>query len=969
MSTELINNIVQLQYSPTDIQRLIFKHLDKVREGDIDLVDASNPFVFAIEAAVTCCAANMVKNEVNNRKQYPMAAQNIDDLYIHMSDRDYANRFATPGKAKISVMFGYEELLSRLVLDVNTNIKKIVIPRNTTFTAAGLTFSLQYPIEIRQLAHGGIQVIYDTDVVSPLYELPTNFIPHEIRSDGQLEYLFFEVDTHQFVIDSITQAINRATEFKHTVAIEDQFYYARVYVENASLDWVEIKTTHSDQIYDPLEATAVIKVVDKKIVVSIPQIYINSGLLTNQNVRIDVYSTKGPIEIMLGEYGSNFIGNWLAIDRKEETIFTAPLRAFRSIIIFSDKNASGGANALSFEELRNRVVRNAIGSPTLPITNIQIEAMLERRGYGIIANIDNVTNRDFLATKEMPEPRNTKLITAAGAAMLSMTVSMDELIANGNVIDNGNSVTLTPNTIYRNVNGITKPVLPSETNALFNLLPSSRAGVVTNGNYLYTPFHYVLDASNNEFNLRSYYLDAPTVITKLFGSDNDTTLLQVGTVSYSISRFSGGYYIDIKTLSDDAFKQLDDDDVYVQLAYVPVYEKDMAYLNGVLLNKDDENERTYRFTLTTNFNVDAGNALELTAFSLYTNVARNTFCNLTSTFDIIFSTSVPMSNQWRPSAVDAVLGLQLLPSRIYGITNEKLRVNFGSSLTNLWSRARTVAGAQKYETHSSVVYETYQNDVYQRDQVTGSTISFDNAGNPVMLKLHSKGEEVLDLDGNRIIKFNVGDIKRDVTGLPILTNPRTLMRQFDLFLLEGSYLFATDVAAITYRNDLTTALVNWIANDLEDISSMLLEQTNIYFYPKSTIGNIEIMVGEGIKKNVSASQAFLVDVYMPATAYENISLREKLTKIAVNTISNKLKSNVVTIDSIVTELKELYGNDAIAVSVSGLGGSLNLAALTVIDQVNRCGLRKRLVTLADNTLIVEEDVTMNFIKHEINPRA
>lgn len=965
MSTELINGIINFQYSPASIKREVFNHLDKLQAGEIDIVDPSNPFVFAVEAAVTCCAANMIKNEVNNRKQYPMAAQNVEDLYIHMSDRDYASRFATPGKTKISLMFAYEELIARLVLDPTTGIKKVVIPRNSTFLVAGLTFSIQYPIEIRLLTHGGIQVVYDTDITSPLYELPTNFIPHEFRSDGELEYLFFEVDAHQFSITSIIQALNSATEFKHAVTIEEQFYYARVYVENASANWVEVKTTHSDQIYNPFEVTAVIKVIDKKVIVTIPQIYVNSGLLTNQNVRIDVYTTIGPIEVMLGEYGLNFTATWLAVDRKEETIFTAPLKTMRTILVYSDKNATGGSNALTFEQLRNRVIKNAIGSPTLPITNVQIEASLERRGYGIISNIDNVTNRTFLATKEMPEPQKTKLITAVGAAMTTITASTMDLILSGNVIDNGTSVTLTPDTIYKNVNGITKAVRPSEAIDLYNLPPNSRAGVINASNYLYTPFHHVLDISNNQLELRPYYLDAPKVITKLFGSDNDTTLLQVGTVNYKISRYSSGYYIDITTLSDASFKALDDDDIYVQLAYVPEYEKDRAYLNGYLLSKNDEDERTYRFAVSTNFNVDSNNAIELLPFALYTNARTNTFCKLTTDFDIIFSTSSTMPSLWRASDVDLILGLELLPNQIYGITHEKLRVNFGSALGNLWSRARTVTGSERYQTHSAIVFETYPDDVYQRDPVTGSTISFDGSGNPVMVKLYSKGDDVLDLNGEPIVKFAIGDIKKDSSGVPLLTNPRLLMRQFDLLLLEGSYLFATDIAAVNYRNTLTNTLVDWITNDLEDFSVMLLEQTKIYFHPKTTLGNIEVIVGEGLRRTINASQSFLVDVYMGATAHANIELRDKLTKIAVKVISEKLKNSVITMDSIITEMKSQFGSDIIAISVSGLGGDLNLAALTVIDDVNRCGLRKRLVTLSDNTLIVEEDVSMNFIKHQI----
>lgn len=51
--------------------------------------------------------------------------------------------------------------------------------------------------------------------------------------------------------------------------------------------------------------------------------------------------------------------------------------------------------------------------------------------------------------------------------------------------------------------------------------------------------------------------------------------------------------------------------------------------------------------------------------------------------------------------------------------------------------------------------------------------------------------------------------------------------------------------------------------------------------------------------------------------------------------------------------------------LSGLGGTLNLPALTILDDANRCSIRKRLVALSDDSLIVEEDVSISFVLHEL----
>ena len=62
---------------------------------------------------------------------------------------------------------------------------------------------------------------------------------------------------------------------------------------------------------------------------------------------------------------------------------------------------------------------------------------------------------------------------------------------------------------------------------------------------------------------------------------------------------------------------------------------------------------------------------------------------------------------------------------------------------------------------------------------------------------------------------------------------------------------------------------------------------------------------------------------------------------------------------------EIYGNDAISVTVDGLGGSSNIQTVTMLNENERCSIRKKLVSLPNNVLIVEEDVNISFILHEL----
>lgn len=951
--------------NPAAIQRGVIEALRTATDGDIVLVDPTNPVVFTLESAAVLTAMAVAKNEALTRKQYPYAAQTAEDLYLHMSDRDYADRFSVPVKTTFSILFQLEELLAKLVLDPVTGIKKIVIPRNTFFTVADTVFSLQYPIEIRQMAHGGLQVVYDGDQPSPLQELSSNLVPWELRTgpDGT-QYLYIEFEVAQFSIVSQTGSLNAAADFKVDVALTDNYYYTRVYVEAADGSWQEIRTTHTDQIYDAFTPTAVLQVVDQTVTVRIPQIYTSSGLL-NSTVRIDVYQTKGVVDLNLANYQyGQFVATWLAIDKADQTDFVAPLKTFRSVIVYSNRFVSGGSAPLSFTDLRNRVLQNAVGAPTLPITNVQLQATLERNGYQIVRNVDILTNRVFLATKPMPTPDDARLITAAASSIETLSLTLEELVQLDTVVDNGASVTITPNTLYKITSGVVRPVSSQQVQLLLSLPVDQRASQVTAGGYLYTPFHYVLDTTNDEFAARPYYLDSPSVETKVFVTDNDTTLLQVSTKAYGVVRNATGYQLQIATSSSEAFKALADANVYVILAYVPQGERDRAYLLGTFGGLNSEGERIYNFDLSTTFNIDAADGLELQKFLMYSQDAKITKSALLQDFEVIYATSQPLGGQWTPNSIDAVLPRFLLPTRIAGVMHEKLRVRFGWSLSSLWSRARSVVSTIQYKTWATDVPRLYEQDVYALDPVTGSKFSVVN-GQLISTVLHHKGDPVLNPDGTPVYQWRKGDTVLDGAGNPVVLNPRGMMRQLDVMLVEGAYWFATDAATLSYRQKLVRTVVEWVTNDLVGISQDLLEQTRMYFYPKTTLGSIDVMIDAGVTTTIPAGQAFNVSLFVSASVYANDKLRSQLATTTIKVINDQLANATVSISALLSALRAAYGNDVLDVEVTGLGGASNFPVLTVLGEGDRCSIRKRLVAQADDTLIVQEDVTLAFVRHEL----
>jgi hypothetical protein len=966
----LTSQLSSIIYNPASIQQAVMQTLTDVSNGTLTVVDPTNPFVFCLESAAVLTSYAVSQNEVLNRKQYPYAAQTLEDLYLHMSDTDYINQFAVPATDTFYMMFPYQELLSKLVLNPTTGNSQITIPRNTNITVANTVWSIQYPIIISQLLHGGMQVVYDTTELSPLQTLTTNVIPWSIVSDGTTEYLQISFEVMQFGITSIQQAVNASVLFQYQIAYTDQFYYARVYSQNSDGTWTEITTTHTPEIYDITTPTAVLQVLDNNILqVTIPQIYTATGTL-DSTIRIDIYTTQGAINMALDNYSMGLFSiEFISYDVNDDTVYTAPLSTFTSVFSWSTDTVAGGSNGITFAQLQQEVINNAVGPQNTPISNVQLQDALATQGYQIVTSIDNVTDRVFLATRPMPTPVNSNLITAAGTTNATVAFSLDQIAGYSYAIDNTattNSITLTPDALFQDVSGVVSFVPDTEITTIMNLPPDQLATVVTNGGYRYTPFHYVLDSSNNGFAVRPYYLSSPTILTKLFVSTNDTTMLQVNTGAYGIVTTATGFAIQIQTVSGASFQALPNDEVFVQLAFTPEGEITESYVNGTFVGNDSTGlERIYQFDLSTNFNVDADNNLDLTKFQMFANDTRLMGAPLTTTFDVLYATTATMPSGWVSAPVDAKLGRFLLPVNVCGITNEQLQVQFGYNLNTLWAQARSVISTITYQTYTTNIPALYPENVYEADPVTGSILTFVD-GQPTYTLLHPAGAPVVDNNGNPVYLHSIGDPVLDALGNPIPANTRGMTRQIDFALIEGVYKFATDASSAAYRQQMVNTLITWLTQQLETMNAELLEQTELYFYPQQTLGQITVMVGASQETTIEAGQVLQLTLYVPSTTYNNADLCDSLETTSIQIISTALQATQISRSAIVDQLMTAYGSDVIDAELTGLGGAaLNLPLFTILDNSIQPSLSKMLVAQTDNSLIVQENLTVNFVQHDV----
>lgn len=965
--SEIMDRLDFYKANPSGIQRVIFEVLEEITNGEVNIVDPTSPFVFNLEASSVNTALAINEHMINLRKQYPVLAAEEQELYYHMSDKDFLNRFATPTKTTFTVVIQVDELLTKMVYDPVELCHKTIIPRDSQFKLDDLVFTLQYPVVIRKFGNGVVQVSYDGSIPSPFQKLKTNIIDYTGRKDSDnVSWLFFELDLHQFKIDSSTFPLQKGSVFSQNIPFTDQFYYLRAfYKKETNGNWIEFNTTHTDQVFDSTQPTAVVKVYsdDKYVTVFIPTIYLINELLTGQ-VRFDLYTTKGKITVNLSNYKINaFTLKAMAID--EERDINSYTNAFLNIshYTYCDRTISGGTNGLTFEQLRERVIMNSVGEQQLPITNIDLEASVNNYGFELVKNIDVLTNRVFLAVQKLPKPINTKLITAANIGISTYISSLEYLKTLSTVRDNTERITILSNNLFINNNGVISLVEQPGIELLLLMNKTAMVNQINSNYYSYNPFYYVLDNSQSTgFESRIYNLDYPVASDLSYISQNQTLQLVVNTGQIEFIKTAQGYRLKVLTKSGNFYKQLSDGNVNVQLGYYPVGETDLAYINGTLFDHTDTGERIYTFDIITNYDINPDNLLCITNGKMFNNEATETWINLSHEFHIFYLTnSIPVN--YIADEADGLIGKFLLEDGFCAITHESIQLTLGSVLKNLWSRSRSLPSGLKYQTHTVDVPLTYSQVVYDTDPVTGSIFKVVN-GQIEYQVLHQIGDPVLDENGEQVYKHRKGDVVLDNQNNPIIESSILTNREIDLLLVDGKYYFATDTAFKDYRNEMAGILDTWITQDINEIQNTLLEQSKIYFYPKTTIGKVKIITEDQGEDYINAEQSLTIDLYVNSKVYNDVNVRLSLSNNTIKLLDAYISNLIVNTTVITQALKAMYGDSVLTVDMAGIGDDKNYRIITLASEHNRLCLKKILEIQQDNTLIIKEDVTINF--HKVN---
>lgn len=982
MTDEIYQELTAIKNNPGLVIEHAYSTLLKATNGDINVPNPTTPFSYLMECAALQATTLHDAHEINYRNQYPRLATKYEHLYNHMFDEHYIGRFATPGRAKFELYFNKFEIQKELELSEEyKGYKRIVIPRGSYITTQDYIFTLLYPIEITQLSHGEIEIFYITDEKDPVQTLRSNIVEWGYCWIGDNEYIRIRPTLYNVKLIQVSETV-MTSGFTKTWTLQNKFCHCRVYQRiNGRIE--ELTTTHSDVVYDQNKCTAKLRYLENQVEVIIPPIYHHNGLLGSEII-VEFYTTVGKIEEPINDYDSDaFSYQWGNLPEKTaDALYVTPLEQITQPIVRAMTMLQGGTDGESFEQLRDRVV-NAAGYSTKAITPAQIELGLSKLGYDIIKSRDTLTSRSYLASRALPVNKDDEFTAGAAASMETLKISINDLAFHPHVRDNVRRLTITPEMLFKYDGGIVKhvPILENPKYYKDKVSLDEYVAELNKLQYMYTPFYYVMDPTNYIFNFRAYYMDSPSIDDQVFIANNRTSGFSVSSEEIVILKFEEevynelgkkeiveGYKVRVRTRSTEAYRELPYENLFAQLSILPHKDKNYATINGVLLgtatNEDTElEEYIWEFTLKTNWDITDDHNLILEDFYMYLNEGRKFEFPLTGEMFFAYGVVDTQVSGYNPDNVDKYVNRQILDSdEVIAISVDKVTYRFGWYLNQFWSNGVPVQGDKRYQTYKADVPRVYTKDVYDID--ANGIFLVEDAGLKV---IHRAGDPVMDEHGNPIYIARKGDIVLDSNGKPLLELDRSTEYLIDIMMVDGIYYFATSEEDIKYRNNIGKTVKDWVIEDLEELSGQLLENTRLMFYPKRTMGEIELIVEGGKELKEPTRQSFSVVYYMNESNYQDQDIRAALTEKTKEIINTHLTRTTVTMSDIISDLNAMGEANIIGCHMDKFGSAddRKYTAFTVKHISDRCSIRRKIEAQSDNTLKVIEDVDVIFVNHQI----
>ena len=941
-----------LLQDPVALKERLFEDL---RNNGVTLDPTGSPASMLLESTVMTVSSALQSIGIGNKKKFSSLADSFEDIYYHLYGEKIKDVFSSPGSAKFNLLYSRNELKSLAVPVAGQRYSKLIIPAYTYYVANDKEYTLLRPIDILFYENGSTRIVYDSNMDNPVQPLESNQVPWFVTNMGGVEALVLEVELLQVKRRMITETIQLGKTFKQSLSLDGKFHYCRVF-DGASGS--EYGVSFNEELKDPTRPTAIVRYLNDKLEVVIPSFYSNQRMVS-RTVDIEVYVTSGQIDDPIDLLKEGSIGTTYGdgIVRDSDSIYSAPLSSVGMHSVVATTSGRGGHNGMTLDQVLTHI---KYSGDDATISFDALESSLNFRDFRLSLIEEDILKRTFLATKELPANVEDSFSTGISAAIDRVKLTLGDLSNVSTVIDNDQSITIMPGTLFKYVNGI--PELVHDRDAPHVKSNSSAvdlANEVNSSSYAYVPIHYVLDSKYDRLTMEPYYLKDPKVKSRNFVAENLSLDYSIKTVDVSIEPTDSGYKLKITSSFNEALKG-NLDKIKLLAKFRPDGEKKDAARIANLVAIEGKYVM-WEVDINTNYEITREHKLNINNFVVHDDTEDDFKCSLVDDFKLIYVMSRESMLGYVPTSIDSEIPTNYIGKKFVGLTHEKVRLHLGRHLKKLWSNSRTLPGPWDWELHEVDVPLTYPKDIYEMEN--GKYVTEVVDGRTVPKIKHRAGDQVY-IDGEPQYLYEKGSVVKDENGEPKVRSPhRGSERVLELLLVDGVYRYANSAVDLNYSKSIPKLIVDIIDLELDDRFSNIGENTEFNFSPKKTLGDIPVMVDSGTRMNIPANLGFEIDVYMTGEKKQDSELVNNIKNQIPGIITEVLKSDTIDVKSIQSSIKEYFSGDIEAVDLK-IKGLETVKVISPINQEHSPSIKRKLSVLRDNQLIVENDILFNPIAHK-----
>jgi hypothetical protein len=947
--TETLMNLgSHIEASPATVFTLHAEMIEEAYGGSYDIVDATNPMVSLLEATATSAAAGIMRAEKLHRREFPILAQTKEDLFPHMASVDHIKRFAAPARdVVIRVAISAEEIRNNAVEDTTYGMSRITVPADSVYTVNGIRFYQGIPIDILVMDDGQITAQWDNTYDSPFRETTRNQVNTKIGWINGTESFVMDFDVLQLGISTATYPVSVASGFIQTVSYEDQYHHCRIYYYNENNQWVEMETTYDERIHDPNSPTAQIRVVDNIVTVRIPEIYITKEMVGTK-IRIDLYSTRGEISVDLNDFDTDSWSVQFEDLDNPENEFVTPLFDLSNIQIVSTATTTGGQDEMNFEELRDLVLYGLYGKDK-PITFPELKTHLAKEDMGIERQKDNISELVYVATKKLSIPEKENLSTGSGTAAEPVEIALSRQDVEGQIKINQPLSTIKPSGLYVREDGVVRLLSDQELVGFEALDSYAKAEEMNNKEYFYTPFHYVIDETTTDYELRAYDLDSSRVDLINAVAVNNTLGFTVKTQTAELTYLepSNTYRLVLETETPG-----NGDSIRAVLNYKDPVTGEMFDL---VADPEIINTTTTRYTfdLVSLLDIDIDN--KFTLDSMFGQVTDQVKIPLHETqFDLAYV----LDGTEASSSLDTVLARVSLEGQYTTVSHERLDLNFGKLLDRLYSGIRKIITPPRYKLHTSDVPATWPETKYKENEL--GKIPIYNPDGSIDFEIeYNQGDPIYDSEGNQEFLYKKGDLVIDpITQKAVLDSPGGTAFICRLILLDAKFRYADTTIVSEYAKQIPSMIDDVLEGRIKQLAQDVDDDVHLFFEPVSDNIRSRVRLDSSKEAYIKTALEFDIAIRLSDSAYESPSIRDSIKQSAKLIIQEELKERDFILSRLYARFDRLSSANVRGVEIDSPIPGANMAIL--LESNASFTLASKALVLSNGQIDVVDAINIEF---------